>query len=95
MSEKKNFLENQKAQLEEWSKHLEQLRLRARKMQVEASVKFENAFEELRDRIDAAQSRFESMAQGGEKSREEIRSRVNAIWEDLKKSLEKVNSRLK
>ncbi|MBS3731971.1 MAG: hypothetical protein KGY42_03605 [Desulfobacterales bacterium] len=69
-------------------------RLRARKMQVEASVKFENAFEELRDRIDAAQSRFESMARG-EETREEIRSRVNAIWEDLKNSLEKLNSRLK
>ena len=94
MSEKRNFLEKQKAQLEEWSEHLAQLRVRARKMQVEASVKFENAFEELRDRIEAAQSRFESMARG-EETREEVRSRVNAIWEDLKKSLEKVNSRLK
>ncbi|MFP3981681.1 MAG: hypothetical protein ACLFUY_09820 [Desulfobacterales bacterium] len=95
MSEERNFLEKQKAQLEQWSKHLAQLRLRARKMQVEASVKFENAFEELRDRIEAAQGKFESMAQGGEETREEIRSRVNAIWEDLKKALEKVNSRLK
>ena len=94
MSEEKNYLEKQKAQLEEWSKHLAQLRVRARKMQVEASVKFENAFEDLRDRIEAAQSRFESMARG-EETREEIRSRVNAIWKDLKKSLEKVNSRLK
>lgn len=95
MSERRNFLEKQKAQLEEWSKHLAQLRAQARKMQVEASVKFENAFEDLRDRIDAAQSRFESMARDGEETREEIRSRVNAIWEDLKKSLEKVNARLK
>ena len=94
MSEKRNFLEKQKAQLEEWSNHLAQLRAQARKMQVEASVKFENAFDDLRDRIEAAHGRFESMARG-EETREEIRSRVSAIWEDLKKSLEKVNARLK
>ena len=94
MSEKRHFLENQKTQLDQWAKQLEQLRLRAKKMQVEASVKVENALDELRDKIESAQGRFKSMERSSGESLEEVRSRVTDIWEELKKALEKAKSRI-
>ena len=42
MTEKKDFLETQKALFKEWTRQIDDLKLMAKKAQVDASVKFEN-----------------------------------------------------
>jgi len=95
MTEKKDFLEKQKAQIAEWNKQIEELMQTAKKAQVDASVKFENYIDDLRERLDDMRLKMEDVKRTGDSSWQDLRTGMEKAWKDLADAFDKARSRFK
>ncbi len=93
MPEKKDFLEKQKALLKEWTEQIDDLKLKAKKVQVDASVKFDNYIDDLRVKLEDAKNKLESIQEAGDSKWEELRSGVDKAWEEIKEVVDKAKSK--
>ncbi len=94
MTEKKDFFEKQKELLSQWREDIDQLRRKAKKAQISASVKFDNYMDELRGKLDEATVKVEALRKAGENSREQLKSSLDKTWKELKEAWDKTKSRL-
>ncbi len=92
MTEKKDFLEKQKALFREWTKQIDELKLKAKKAQVDASVKFDNYIDDLRAKYEEAVSKLEKTENVGERRWEELKAAVDVAWDELKQAIEKAKT---
>lgn len=95
MTDKKDFLEKQKALLRDWTRQIDELKLRAKKAQVDASVKFENYIDDLKLKYEEALSRLEKTEDQGDLGWEELKAAVDVAWEELKQAIEKAKTLLR
>jgi predicted nucleic acid-binding Zn-ribbon protein len=95
MTEKKDFLEKQKEQIAEWNKMIEELMQTAKKTQVEASVKFENYIEDLKERLEDMRLKMEDVKKSGDTGWHDLRTGMENAWKDLANAFEKARSRFK
>ena len=92
MTEKKDFLETQKTMFKEWTRQVDELRLMARKAQVDASVKFDNYIDDLKMKYEEAVSQLEDSKKAGDRRWEELKTAVDIAWEELKQAIEKAKT---
>jgi vacuolar-type H+-ATPase subunit I/STV1 len=92
MTEKKDFLETQKALFKEWTRQIDELKGMAKKAQVDASVKFDNYIDDLRMKYEEAVSQLEETHKEGGQRWEELRAAVDIAWEELKQAVEKAKT---
>ena len=92
MAENKDFLETQKALFKEWTRQIDELKLMARKAQVDASVKFDNYIDDLRMKYEDAVSQLEDTQKDGDRRWEELKAAVDIAWEELKQAIEKAKT---
>jgi vacuolar-type H+-ATPase subunit I/STV1 len=92
MTEKKDFLETQKALFKEWTRQIEDLKLTAKKAQVDASVKFDNYIDDLRLKYEDAVSQLENTRKEGDRRWEELKAAVDIAWDELKQAIEKAKT---
>jgi SMC interacting uncharacterized protein involved in chromosome segregation len=92
MTEKKDFLETQKALFKEWTRQIDEVKLMARKAQVDASVKFENYIDDLRVKYEEAVSQLENTQKEGDRRWEELKAAVDIAWDELKQAIEKATT---
>ena len=92
MTGKKDFLEKQKALFREWTQQIDDLKLKAKKAQVDASVKFDNYIDDLRARYEDAVSKLEKTQNVGERRWEELKAAVDVAWDELKQAIEKAKT---
>jgi len=92
MTEKKDFLEAQKAMFKEWTRQIDEMKLKAKKAQVDASVKFDNYIDDLRARYEEALSNLEETRNAGDRRWEELKTAVDIAWEELKQGIEKAKA---
>lgn len=95
MSEKKEFLEKQKAQIADWNKQINELIQTAKKTQVDASVKFENYIEDLKERLDDVRLKIEDVKKSGDSSWHDLRTGMEKAWKDLADAFDNAKSRFK
>ena len=93
MNDKKDFFEKQKALINQWREDIEQLRHKAKKAQVSASVKFDNYIDDLRLKLDEATLKVEALRKAGESSREQLKASLDKTWKELKEAWDKAKSR--
>ena len=89
MTEKKDFLEKQKALFSDWTRQIDELKLKAKKAQVDASVKFDNYVDDLRSKYEEALSKLEKNQNAEDRRWEEVKAAVDIAWEELKQAIEK------
>ena len=89
MTEKKDFLEKQKSLFSDWIRQIDELKLKAKKAQVDASVKFDNYVDDLRTRYEEALSKLEKNQNAEDRRWEEVKAAVDIAWEELKQAIEK------
>ena len=92
MTEKKDFLETQKALFKEWTRQIDELKLMAKKAQVDASVKFDNYIDDLRMKYEEAVSNMENIQNEGDRRWEELKAAVDIAWDELKQAIEKATT---
>jgi len=92
MTEKKDFFEKQKELLNEWREDVEQLRRKAKKAQISASVKFDNYMDELRGKLDEATVKVEALRKAGQSSRDQLKSSLDKTWKELKEAWDRAKS---
>lgn len=92
MTEKKDFLQMQKEMFKEWTRQVDEIKTRAKKAQVDASVKFDNTIDDLRDKYEAALANLEAVKNSGDRRWEELKSAVDAAWEELRQGVEKARN---
>ncbi|MFZ2632319.1 MAG: hypothetical protein WA081_09980 [Desulfosalsimonadaceae bacterium] len=95
MTEKKDFLEKQKAQIAEWNKQIDELMQAAKKAKVDASVKFENYIDDLRERLEDMRLKMEDVKKSGDTSWHDLRTGMEKAWKDLAAAFDKARSRFK
>ena len=93
MNEKKDFFEKQKALVDQWREDIEQLRRKAKKAQISASVKFDNYIDDLRLKLDEATLKVEALRKAGESSREQLKVSLDKTWKELKEAWDRAKSR--
>ncbi len=93
MSEKKDFIEKQKALLTEWSGQIEQLKKNAKKTQVDASVKVENYIDDLKEKLDDVRFRLEDLRKAADDNWGHLRTNLEGSWKDIRDAFDKVKSR--
>lgn len=93
MDKKKDSFEKQKALLNQWREDIEQLRHKAKKAQVSASVKFDNYMDELRNKLDEATVKVEAIRRSGENSRDQLKASLDKTWKELKEAWDRAKSR--
>jgi uncharacterized protein YoxC len=93
MSEKKDFIEKQKAQIKEWSKQIDELKRKAQKVQVDASVKVENYIDDLHERLEEVRLKVEDIGRAADNNWEHLKSGVDGFWDDIKQALDRAKSR--
>lgn len=94
MTEKKDFFEKQKALITQWREDVEQLRRKAKKTQVSASVKIENYMDDLKLKLDEATLKVEALRKAGENSRDQLKTSLDKTWKELKEAWDRAKSRL-
>lgn len=95
MTEKKDFLEKQKALLSEWNRQIDELMQTAKKAQVDASVKFENYLDDLKDRLDDMRLKMEDLKKAGDSGWQDLRTGMESAWRDIADAFERARSRFK
>ena len=89
MTGKKDFLEKQKALFRDWTRQIDELKLKAKKAQVDASVKFDNDVDDLRAKYEEALGKLEKNQNAEDRRWEEVKAAVDIAWEELKQAVEK------
>ncbi len=92
MTEKKDFLEKQKALFSDWTRQIDELKLKAKKAQVDASVKFDNYIDDLRVKYEEALGKLENTQNEGDSRWEEVKAAADIAWEELKQAIEKAKT---
>ena len=92
MTEKKDFLKMQKEMLKEWTRQIDEIKTRAKKAQVDASVKFENYIDDLRVKYEEALANLEALKNTGDQRWEELKTAVDTAWEELKQGMDKARN---
>jgi predicted nucleic acid-binding Zn-ribbon protein len=93
MTEKKDFLEKQKALLKDWNRQIDELKMKAKKAQVDTSVKIENYIDDLRERLEEIRLKLEDVRHAADDNWEEVKSGVDNIWKGVKDAFERAKSR--
>jgi predicted nucleic acid-binding Zn-ribbon protein len=93
MTEKKDFLEKQKALIKEWNSRIDELKTKARKTQVDASVRIENYIDDLRERLEEVRLKLDDVRHAADDNWEEVKSGVDNVWKGVKDAFEKARSR--
>jgi len=93
MTEKKDFLEKQKALLKDWNRQIDELKMKAKKAQVDTSVKIENYIDDLRERLEEIRLKLEDVRHAADDNWEEVKSGVDTIWKGVKDAFERAKSR--
>jgi hypothetical protein len=92
MTEKKDFLEMQKKMFKEWTRQIDELKTRAKKAQVDASVKFDNYIDDLRVQYEEALRNLEAVKDAGDRQWDELKAAADTAWEELKQGIEKARN---
>ena len=95
MSEKKDFIEKQMAQIKEWSKQIDELKRKTQKVQVDASVKIENYIDDLHERLEEVRLKLEDIRRTADNNWEHLKPSVDGFWDDIKQAFERAKSRFK
>jgi len=93
MSEKKDFIEKQMTKIKEWSKEIDEFKMKAKKMQVDASVKVENYTDDLQERLEEVRLKLEDIGRATDNNWGNLKSGVDNFWDDIKQALERARSR--
>lgn len=93
MTGKKDFLEKQKALLKDWNRQIDELKMKAKKAQVDTSVKVENYIDDLRERLEEVRLKLEDVRHAADENWEEVKSGMDNIWSGVKDAFERAKSR--
>ncbi len=88
MSKRDEFVARMKAQLDEWGEELHTLESKVGDARADASNKYRQAIEELREKQAAAESRLEEIRRAGEEAWEELKDEAERTWAAFKAGLD-------
>lgn len=95
MSNRDQYLEKFKAQLDQWNADLSKLEARAREMSADARLQIEHEIQDLRQRRDEARERYKELEKAGEHSWNDLRTRSEQAWNDLAEGFRRAWSHFK
>ncbi|HEU4618283.1 MAG TPA: DUF2934 domain-containing protein [Gammaproteobacteria bacterium] len=94
-AERRNFreyTEGLRAQIENATTRLEELRERASTLRGEARIEWQRNVEEIKERRDSLEKKLEDLRKRGRKKRDELKQQAEQVLAELKRSLEKLHA---
>jgi hypothetical protein len=84
MEDKKSYLEKLAAQLQQWDKDIDALKIKADKAKAEAKIEILKQIDELRAQKQTAQSRLTELQAAGDEAWDELKAGAEKSWTELK-----------
>jgi dynactin complex subunit len=95
MTNKDEFTEMLKSQIDEWSAEIKKMEARAQKVQADARVQYEENLKKMREQRDQAQDKLKELQQASDTAWDDMRKGAESMWAAAEESFTKAWSRFK
>ncbi len=95
MSRKEAYEKKLKAQLDEWGKEIEKLKLKADKAKAEQQLKYYKILEELKAKQKTAGKKLQELKDTGEDAWEDLKAGIEKAWNALGEAVKSAVSKFK
>ena len=95
MATKDAYRKKLEAQLAQWDAKLDLWSANASKATADARIKYENELESLKGKRAAAHKKLEELGTRGESAWEDMKDGLEKVWDDMGKAMDKVAARFK
>jgi hypothetical protein len=95
MTDKDEFTEKLKSQIDEWSVEIKKMEARAQKVQADAKVQYEENLKKMREQRDQVQDKLMELQQASDTAWDDMRKGAEAMWAAAEESFTKAWSRFK
>jgi hypothetical protein len=95
MATKEAYQKKLEAQLKEWDAKLDVLSAKVQKATADARINYENELESMKSKRAAAHKMLEDLGTRSENAWEDMKDGVEKVWDELGKAIEKVTARFK
>ena len=95
MTDKDEFNEKLKSQIDIWSAEIKKMEAHAQKVQADAKVQYEENLKKMRELRDQGQDKLMELQQASDTAWDDMRKGAEAIWAAIEESFTKAWSRFK
>lgn len=92
MTKKDDYVKTLKERLNRLNNEVMRMKAKSKEAGIDASVKFENYIESLREKRDATQTKLEEIHKAGDNAWAHLKDGVEKSWSELKEALAKAKS---
>lgn len=93
MTNKDEYIEKARAQLDQWNAEIEKLKAKANEAESDAKIRYQKQIEELRAQRDEAEKKMKEMQRAGDDAWQDMKAGFDKAWDDLGKAFENARSR--
>lgn len=87
MEENQNYQQKMEAQIDEWKKDLEELKVKANAATDDLKAKYESQIKELEPKIEEGKAKLKELANSADEAMDELKEGAETIWEQMKTTL--------
>lgn len=95
MSDKDEFVERLKTQLDDWNAQITKMEAEARKAAADSKVQYEENLEKMRAQRDQAQQKLAELQKAGDSAWDDMRKGAEDMWATMEESFKKAMSRFR
>ena len=95
MTDKDEFTEKLKSQIDDWSAEIKMMEAHAQKVQADAKVQYEENLKKMREQRDQAQDKMKELQRASDTAWDDMRKGAEAMWAAAEESFTKAWSRFK
>jgi ElaB/YqjD/DUF883 family membrane-anchored ribosome-binding protein len=95
MTDKDEFTEKLKSQIDEWNAEIKMMEAHAQKVQADAKVQYEENLKKMREQRDQAQDKLKELQRASDTAWDDMRKGAEAMWAAAEESFTKAWSRFK
>lgn len=93
MTERQDYIERTKAQLDEWSAKIDELKAKAEQAEARARAEYLEQVAQLRENRDHARQKLDALADAGDAAWGDMKAGFEAAWSNLHSAMREASSR--
>ena len=95
MERKDLYQEKMEAQLKEWQAKIDELTAKAQQASADAKLQYKKQMDVLRPKLEAAQQKLQELKTSGKNAGDNIKTGMEAAWNELKTAWDKAVAQFK
>lgn len=95
MTDKNEFVEKLKTQIDEWNSEIKKMEAHADKAKADGKVKYEESLQKLREQRDEAQKKLQELQQSSDAAWDDMRRGAEKMWANVEEAFRKAWSRFR